>query len=70
MEKYQEIYSFNVFDEIKKGNKVYALDRKLAEVFVINTMEVEDFATCLHRAKAEKNRYMFWIINEEEELDA
>ena len=65
MAKYENHYSFSVFDEIKKGRRVYALDKLLAEVYSIHSMEVEDFATLLTRAEADKERYVFWSVGEE-----
>ena len=70
MEKYESIYSFNVFDEIKNGERVYAVDRKLAEVFVVNSMDMDCFATLLHRVDADKDRYLFWKIIKEDFDDA
>ena len=65
MRKYEEIYSFNVFEEVKKGKKVYAVDRMLVEVFDVNSLDVDCFATLLARADIDKDRYLFWIVEEE-----
>lgn len=65
MRKYEEIYSFNVFEEVKKGKKVYAVDRMLVEVFDVNSLDVDCFATLLARADIDKDRYLFWIVEED-----
>lgn len=69
MTKYKSVYTFNLFDTIRKGKKVYALDKRLVETFSVHTMEVEDFATLLDRAEKDKERYDFWTIIEEEVED-
>lgn len=69
MKKYKEIYSWNIFDKIKKGEKVYAVDRMLVEVFDVNSLDVDCFATLLARADIDKDRYLFWIVEEVSDND-
>ena len=65
MKKYKEIYSWKVFDEIKEGKKVYAVDRMLVETFDVNSLDVDCFATLLARADIDKDRYLFWVVEDE-----
>ena len=70
MKKYESVYEFKIIDEIMNGVRVYAVDRKLAEIIVVNSLDVDSLATLLHRAKADEDRYLFWKINEEDFDDA
>lgn len=65
--KYETHFAFNLFNELKNGKKIYALDKFLAEAYFLPTMEVEDFITLTHRAEADEKRFVFWSMNEEVE---
>ena len=63
--KFKTIYSFGVFDEIKKGEKVYCLDKATRAVSIINDMTVE---TALNID--DSSRYEIWKeVKESEEND-
>ena len=69
MTTYKDVYSYRIIDEIKNGKRVYAVDRKLAELFVVNSLEMDEFAILLHRAEADRDRYIFWMIEEDIDND-
>ena len=69
MTTYKDVYSYRIIDEIKNGKRVYAVDRKLAELFVVNSLEMDEFAILLHRAEADSDRYIFWMIEEDIDND-
>ena len=64
MTKYKTIYSFDVFNKIEEGHKVYALDRKDRKIHTVNWMDVEDYIKLVN---GENNRCEFWIEEEETE---
>jgi hypothetical protein len=61
--KYEEISPYWVIDEIKKGKKVYVLDRKLKNVASVNEATVQDVVTVIK--SEEDGRYVFWYEEEE-----
>lgn len=62
--KYVSVYPWWVIDEIKKGRKVYVLDRKLKTVHLVNVAPVQDVTRATE--SEEKGRFEFWY--EEESL--
>lgn len=66
--KFKTIYPCWVIDEIRKGNKVYVLDRKLKKVYTVNDANVQDVVTVIE--SEEKNRYEFWYEETEETENA
>jgi hypothetical protein len=62
--EFKSIYRWNVIDEIAKGKKVYALDRLVLEVFLVNELSVEE-AVAMTESKEEK-RFEFWYVETEE----
>lgn len=62
--KYISVDPYWVIDEIKKGKKVYVLDRKLKKVSTVNDASVQDVVTVIE--SEEKNRYEFWYEESEE----
>ena len=62
MKKYNTVYAWNLFDEVKNGKKIYAIDRMLVETFDVNSLDVDCFAKLLARAEMDKDRYLFWVI--------
>lgn len=62
--KYISVDHYWVIDEIKKGNKVYVLDRKFKKVSTVNDASVQDVVTVIE--SEEKNRYEFWYEESEE----
>ena len=58
--KFVSIYSFMVFDEIKNGKAVYALDRKLRRVVLVNNITIEELVAVINSDKEESTRYEFW----------
>lgn len=59
--KYNNVYPFFVFDEIKKGKTVYVLDRKMKTVLIVNDMTVEDALLTLKEAEEDIGRFEFWV---------
>lgn len=56
--KYNEIYAWNVLDEIKDGHKVHVVDKKTHTVFLVNEMSVE--AALKMTESKERGRFTFW----------
>lgn len=65
--KYRSVYSCWLFDEVRAGRVVYALDKKLKNIVPINGMTADGLAAMMHSAAAEPTRYEFWF--EEDEKD-
>lgn len=58
MNRYNDVYSWEVFDKIEQGKSVYVVDRKEREVYFVNGMPV-DKAMEITKCK-EEDRYSFW----------
>lgn len=61
---YRNIYSFNILDEIGKGNVVYMLDREKRCVENVNEMEVQDLSEVLNSDNL-KDHFEFWVEEKE-----
>lgn len=64
MANYENVYSFNVFDKISEGKKVFVTDRHNKSVALLNDMDVQS-AIKIVNAKS-GGRYDFWIYEESE----
>ena len=58
--KYLSVYYYWLFDEVKSGKKVYALDRKLRKVSVVNDLTIDQLVAVMNSAEEESTRYEFW----------
>lgn len=58
--KYKSIYSHWIFDDVQDGKKVYALDRKLKKVVLVNDLTIDQVVAVINSDKEEPNRYEFW----------
>ena len=58
--KYINVYSCWLFDEVKKGKKVYALDRKLKKIVLINELTIDQLVAVMNSDDEESTRYEFW----------
>lgn len=58
--KFKEISSYWLFDEVKSGKRVYALDRKLRKVSVVNDLTIDQLVAVMNSADEEYTRYDFW----------
>jgi hypothetical protein len=65
--KYISVLPFWVFEEIKAGKTVYALDRRLRRVECVNDITAEDLVAVMKSAEAEPTRYEFWYEEAEPE---
>ena len=65
--KYISVHRVWVIDEIKKGKKIYVLDRKLKKVSTVNDASVQDVITVTE--SKEGDRYEFWYEESEENKD-
>ena len=61
MEKYIKVYSFEVMKRLEEGKAVYMLDKRLNDVFCVNSLSIERVMNVL-RAIDEADRYDFWYI--------
>lgn len=61
---YKSVYSCWLFDDVKSGKKVYALDRKLKRVSLVNDLTVDQLVAVINSDEAEPSRYEFWYEEE------
>lgn len=61
---YKSVYSCWLFDEVKSGKKVYALDRKFKKVSLVNDLTVDQLVAVMNSADEEPTRYEFWYEEE------
>ena len=61
MEKYVEVFAFEVVGRIAEGKVVYMLDKKMADVSCVNGLPVSKFAQVMSE-KDEAGRFDFWYI--------
>jgi hypothetical protein len=61
---YKSVYAYWLFDEIKSGKKVYALDRKFRKVSLVNDLTIDQVVAVINSAEAEPSRYEFWYEEE------
>ena len=69
MNKYVNVFWFNVIDKLKDGNEIFVIDRELHEVFVVGSLPVKTLAGIFSQCEDEKEyigRYEFYYIAEEE----
>ena len=64
---YRSVFPCWVIDEIRKGKKVYVLDRKLKKVYTVNEATVETVVRLIESTDKNLGRYDFWY--EEEEVE-
>lgn len=64
--KFKEISSYWLFDEVKSGKRIYALDRKLRKISVVNDLSVDLLVAVMNSADEECSRYEFWYEEAEE----
>ena len=64
--KFKEVSSYWLFDEVKSGKRVYALDRKLRKISVVNDLSVDLLVAVMNSANEEHSRYEFWYEEAEE----
>lgn len=68
--KFRNLYSWHVMPEIEKGNTVYVLDRKAREIYAANDLTVNEAFAVIKMADDGRDRFDFWIEEEEVEKDA
>ena len=68
--KYISVYSCWLFDEIKDGKIVFALDRGLKKVSLVNDLTADMLVAVMNSAEAEPTRYEFWYEQKEEKENA
>lgn len=68
MEKYDDLYPFDVLEAVRQGRKVYMLDKLELEVNEVFSMEIREFFLLLDYANRDKtNRYAFWAAKEDDQ---
>ena len=60
---YETVSSYWVIDEIKRGKKVFVLDRKLKKIHTVNDAAISDVIASI--TSEEKGRYVFWYEEED-----
>lgn len=66
MKKYVNIYSFQVMEMLKQGEKIHCIDREQHEVFYVNTLPAQTLAQILvnDTKKEYDGRYEFYYVEE------
>ena len=64
--KYRSVYHSWIFDEVKDGRNIYALDKKLKKIVLVNNLTVNQLVELMNSASAETTRYEFWREEAEE----
>lgn len=67
--KYISVSSYWLFDEIKNGKIVFALDRGLKKVSLVNDLTADMLVAVMNSADKEPTRYEFWYEVTEEEVN-
>lgn len=68
MNKYVNVFWFNVVDKVKEGHEVFVIDRELHEIFTVSTLPVKTMVGIFANCEKEEyyGRYEFYYISEEE----
>lgn len=61
---YVEVYEWKVFDELKRGRRVYALDTKENKVFDLVGCTTKMVCDLLETSEKDKNRIIFYFWKE------
>lgn len=70
MERFRDIYEFNVIDEIKAGKHVYLIDKSTRTIIYANTICVSDLLDQIESAKNDNTgRYEFYVWERAEKSD-
>lgn len=64
--KYRDIYACWVLTEVENGVVVSVLDRELRTVKTVNEMTVDRAVAVIKSAEKNRDRYVFWAVEEEE----
>ena len=64
--KYKSVYSFWLFDDIKSGKRIYALDKKLKKIVLVNDLPAEQLVAVMNSDEAEPTRNEFWYEESQE----
>lgn len=62
MEKYVEVFAFEVVSKIAEGKVVYMLDKRMAEVSCVNGLPVSKYAEVMKESDT-AGRFDFWYID-------
>lgn len=63
---YKEIYEWRIFDELRKGERIFALDTKENKVFDLLNCTIKSVCELLETAEKNKNRIIFYAWEEDE----
>jgi sortase (surface protein transpeptidase) len=61
MMRYNNIYSWRVIDEVKRGESVYVLDKKEKEVYAVNDITLGFALRIIEEAEKDMSRFDFWM---------
>lgn len=63
--EYNEIYSFEVLDAVKKGERVFVLDKQDYTVKLLNDEKISVVLKLIEKVRENKgNRYLLWTEKE------
>lgn len=66
---YIDLYSFQVIDELKKGSDIRALDKNTNTVYEMNNFMIPDFVKFINEAETNVNRFYFYKVERDDEID-
>ena len=67
--KFKKVYPCWIFDEIRAGRKIIALNKKLRNVILVNELTVDKAIELQAAAEANPEQYEFWYEKEEEKTN-
>jgi sortase (surface protein transpeptidase) len=59
--RYNNIYSWRVIDEVKRGESVYVLDKKEKKVYAVNDITLGFALRIIEEAEKDMSRFDFWM---------
>lgn len=65
--KYKEIYDFSVLSELRNGTQIRVLDKKEMVCEKVGNLTVNELIQVLKVSEEEKDRYLFYAVEEERE---
>ena len=66
--KFIDTSSYWLFDDVKDGKIVFALDKQLKKIEVVNYLTVDQLVAVMKSAETEPTRYEFWYKAEESDV--
>ena len=65
--KFKEIYDFSVLSELRNGTQIRVFDKKEKFCEEVGNLTVNELMNVLKASEEEKDRYLFYTVEEERE---